>query len=112
MRVARKGMEARPFLRDDGRMVVVFGQAQRTAGDALNLHARSIGTYVDELARHGRIRFIPDMPERHYLYIAQNRSVRTCVADAQTGKRLIRILAECRARSAHVRYCALAEVVA
>ena len=40
-----------------------------------------------ELAENGRVLSRPDMPERTYAYIAQNRSVRTCVADAKLGKR-------------------------
>lgn len=84
--VARRGMEARPFLRADGRMVVILGRAQN-AGDLANLHARSIGTYVKELAENGRVLSRPNMPERTYAYIAQNRSVRTCVANAKLGKR-------------------------
>lgn len=40
-----------------------------------------------ELAESGRVLSRPDMPERTYAYIAQNRSVRTCVADAKLGKR-------------------------
>ena len=40
-----------------------------------------------ELAESGRVLSRPDMPERTYAYIAQNRSVRTCVANAKLGKR-------------------------
>ncbi|MFN7022559.1 MAG: hypothetical protein ACK4WH_14705, partial [Phycisphaerales bacterium] len=84
--VLRRDMPVRVVARADGSSVLLVGKAQQVTGPA-DAHVRTINRLADEMAQHGRILSLGSMPTRNYLYIGMNRSVRTMVANGQTGAR-------------------------
>ena len=84
----RKRMNIRPSRENLNILLVGTAQhIQGAGGIPLPRHHTTIERLVTEMCETGRIAAVTDMPTRNYLYIGMNRSVRTMVANAETGQR-------------------------
>jgi hypothetical protein len=82
--VLRRGMEVDTRQLADGSVVLLLGKAQevRLATGVLTDHAARISAMAEEMISTGRLAAVADMPMRKYLYVVQNRSLRTALANA------------------------------